>query len=153
MAEFDIKISNEVTTCLSEINASFTAELGRINTELNNKLTAEIEIFKARDTDYVTEAQKTLGRLNNIEEACHNDFGSNRSLVESVTSRFMSINVVIEDFQNKINQHYAVIQRSDFDQLSVSKLIRPTNLKLIREALQLIHLQALRAKNLQISFL
>ena len=54
-----------------------------------------------------------MGRLNNIEEACHNDFGS-------ITSRFMSINVVIEDLQNKINQHYAVVQRSDFDQQSVS---------------------------------
>ena len=32
----------------------------------------------------------------------------------------MSINVVIEDLQNKINQHYAVVQRSDFDQQSVS---------------------------------
>ncbi len=67
MAEFNTKISNEVTTHLSEINASFTAKLGRINTELNNKLTAEIEIFKARDAGYVTEAQKILGRLNNIE--------------------------------------------------------------------------------------
>ncbi|RIA83669.1 hypothetical protein C1645_833456 [Glomus cerebriforme] len=120
MAEFNTKISNEVTTCLSEINASFTAELGRINTELNNKLTAEIEIFKARNTGYTTEAQKILGRLNNIEEACHNDFGSIRSLVESITFRFMSINVVIKDLQNKINQHYAVVQRPDFDQQSVS---------------------------------
>ncbi len=96
--EFNIKISNEVITCLSEINASFTIKLGRINTELNNKLTTEIEIFKACDAGYVTEAQKILERINNIKEACHNDFGSIRSLVESVTSRFMSINVVIEDF-------------------------------------------------------
>ncbi|PKK72876.1 hypothetical protein RhiirC2_776678 [Rhizophagus irregularis] len=59
----------------------------------------------------------TSGSLNNIEEACHNDF---RSLEESVTSRFMSINVVIKDLQNRINQHYAVVQRSDFDQQSVS---------------------------------
>ena len=75
MAEFNTKISNEVITRLSKINASFTVELGRINTELNNKLTAKIEIFKARDAGYATEAQKTLGRLNNIEKACHNDFG------------------------------------------------------------------------------
>ncbi|PKY51897.1 hypothetical protein RhiirA4_424847 [Rhizophagus irregularis] len=47
-------------------------------------------------------------------------FGRIRSLEESVTSRFMSINVVIEDLQNKINQHYAVVQRSDFDQQSAS---------------------------------
>ena len=31
----------------------------------------------------------------------------------------MSINVIIED-QSKINQHYAVVQRSNFDQQSVS---------------------------------
>ena len=55
MAEFNTKISNEVTTRLSEINASFTAELGRINTELKNKLFTEIEIFKAHDAGYVIE--------------------------------------------------------------------------------------------------
>ncbi len=120
MVEFNTKISNEVITCLSEINAFFTAKLGKINTELNNKLTAEIEIFKARNAGYVTEVQKILGRLNNIKEACHNDFGSIRSLVKSITSKFMSINVVIKDLQNKINQHYAIVQRSNFDQLSVS---------------------------------
>jgi hypothetical protein len=65
----------------------------------------------------------------------------------------MSINVVIEDLQNKINQHYAVVQRSDFDQLSVSNESEANSTNLIREALQLIHLQALRAKNSQISFL
>ncbi|GET64572.1 uncharacterized protein OCT59_012018 [Rhizophagus irregularis] len=32
----------------------------------------------------------------------------------------MSINVVIKDLQNKINQHYAVVQRSNFNQQSVS---------------------------------
>src|SRR4051794_33117266 len=113
------KISDELSACDIKINTSITAEItkikndlnnklneevnagfGKINTELNSKLTAEIEIFKARDAGYATEAQKILGRLNNIEEACHNDFGSIRSLVESVTSRFMSINVVIEDLQN-----------------------------------------------------
>ena len=99
-----------------EVNSSFTAELGKNN----NKLTAEIAKINSRDAGYATEAQKILGRLNNIEEACHNDFGRIRSLEESVTSRFMSINVVIEDLQNKINQHYAVVQRSDFDQQSVS---------------------------------
>ena len=107
------KIANELSARLSEINTTFTAELVRINNDLNNKLTAEIEKIKARDAGYATEAQKILGRLNNIEEACHNDFGS-------ITSRFMSINVVIEDLQNKINQHYAVVQRSDLDQQSVS---------------------------------
>jgi hypothetical protein len=32
----------------------------------------------------------------------------------------MSINVVIKDLQNKINQHYTVIQGSDFDQQNIS---------------------------------
>src|SRR5436309_15252576 len=67
MAEFHTKISNEVTTRLSEINASFTAELGKINTELNSKLTAEIENFKASDADYATEEQKIIARLFNIK--------------------------------------------------------------------------------------
>ena len=97
MAEFNIKISNKVITHLSEINTSFTAELDRINIELNNKLIAEIEIFKTHDADYITEVQKILERLNNIEEAYHNNFGSIRFLVKSVTSRFMSINIVIKD--------------------------------------------------------
>jgi hypothetical protein len=109
----DTKVTNELTARLSETISSFTVELGKINTELNSKLTAEIEKIKARDAGYTTEAQKILGRLNNIKEACHNDFGS-------ITSRFMSINVVIEDLQNRINQHYTVVQRSDLDQQSVS---------------------------------
>jgi len=79
----------------------------------NNKLTTEIAKINSHDANYATEAQKILGRLNNIEEACHNDFGS-------IKSRFMSINVVIKDLQNKINQHYTVVQRSDFNQQSVS---------------------------------
>jgi hypothetical protein len=45
-------------------------------------------------------------KVNNIEEACRNEF--NR------------INVVIENLQNEINQHYAIVQRSNFDQQSVS---------------------------------
>src|SRR5438067_10562525 len=87
-AEINTKITNELSARLSEVNSTFTAEIGRINNDLNNKLTAEIGNFKARDAGYTIEAQKILGRLNNIEEACHNDF---RSLEESVTSRFMSI--------------------------------------------------------------
>ncbi|CAB5393384.1 unnamed protein product [Rhizophagus irregularis] len=43
-------------------------------------------------------------KVNNIEEACCNEFSR--------------INVIIEDLQNKINQHYAVVQRSDLDQQS-----------------------------------
>ena len=30
------------------------------------------------------------------------------------------MDVAIQDLQNKINQHYAVVQRSDFDEQSVS---------------------------------
>jgi hypothetical protein len=55
-------------------------------------------------------AQKILSdittKVNNIEEACCNEFGR--------------INVVIENLQKEENQHYAVVQRSDFDQQSVS---------------------------------
>ena len=43
------KVTNEIITRLSEIISSFTMELNKINTELNNKLTAEIKIFKACD--------------------------------------------------------------------------------------------------------
>ena len=92
-AEINTKITNKLSARLSEVNSSFTAELGKNN----NKLTAEIKNFKAHDAGYIIEAQKILGRLNNIEEACHNDFGRIRSLEESVTSRFMSINIVIKD--------------------------------------------------------
>ncbi|UZO21461.1 uncharacterized protein OCT59_013854 [Rhizophagus irregularis] len=45
-------------------------------------------------------------KVNNVEEACRNEFSR--------------INVVIENLQNETNQHYAVVQRSDFDQQSVS---------------------------------
>ncbi len=45
-------------------------------------------------------------KVNNIEKACHNEFSR--------------INVVIENFQNEINQHYAIVQRSNFDQRNVS---------------------------------
>ena len=108
MAEFNTKISNEVTTCLSEINASFTAELGRVN-----KLTAEIENFKARDAGNATEAQKIFSKVDNVtaslttfEGNCRNEFGR--------------INVVIKNLQNEINQHYAVVQRTEFDQQSMT---------------------------------
>ena len=49
----------------------------------------------------------------------------------------MSIDVGIEALRNKINQFYADVRRPDFDQLC------PMDLNLVREALQLIHLQAL----------
>ncbi|PKY57393.1 hypothetical protein RhiirA4_478432 [Rhizophagus irregularis] len=49
-----------------------------------------------------------------------------RSLEKSVTSRFVSIRISIEDLQNKINQHYAV-QSFDFDQQSVSNESEASN--------------------------
>ncbi|CAG8780552.1 4940_t:CDS:2, partial [Dentiscutata erythropus] len=98
IAEINTKIINELSTRLSEIN-----------TELNSKLIAEITKINTRDAGYASEVQKIFSmvnnittKVNNIEEACRNEFSR--------------INVVIEDLQNKINQHYTVVQRSDFDQ-------------------------------------
>ncbi|GBC19258.1 hypothetical protein GLOIN_2v1708658 [Rhizophagus irregularis DAOM 181602=DAOM 197198] len=53
--------------------------------------------------------------FNNIEEACHNDFGN-------ILSEFTSIKTSIEALQNEMIQHYAIAQRLqvDFDQLSVA---------------------------------
>src|SRR5439155_20474679 len=62
-AEINTKITNELSARLSEVNSTFTAELGRINnellevnagfgkinTELSAKLTAEIKKINARD--------------------------------------------------------------------------------------------------------
>ena len=52
----DTKVTNGLTAYLSEIISSFTVELDKINTELNSKLIAEIEKFKAHDAGYTTEA-------------------------------------------------------------------------------------------------
>ena len=82
-AEINTKITNELSARLSEVNSTFTAELGRINNDLNNKLTREIKKIHSRDAGYASEAQKILSmvnnvttRLDNIEEACRNDFSS-----------------------------------------------------------------------------
>ena len=118
------ELNDKFDTCISDINSTFTAKLGRINNDLNNKLNeevnagfgkintklnskliAEAEKNKARNDDFTRKAQKILNdittKVNNIEEACHNEFSR--------------INVVIENFQNEINQHYAIVQRSNFD--------------------------------------
>jgi thermostable 8-oxoguanine DNA glycosylase len=119
--EVNTKIANELFTCLSEINSTFTTKLdrinndlnnklneevnvglGKINTELNSKLTAEIENFKARDAEYVTEAQKIFARLFNIEEARRNDFGRITFLEKGIIDS-------IDDLYKKINQCYAEI--------------------------------------------
>ena len=64
------ELNDKFDTCISDINSTFTAKLGRINNDLNNKLTAE---NKARDDDFTREAQKILNNIttkgNNIEEA------------------------------------------------------------------------------------
>src|SRR6266498_5418727 len=110
------KITNELSARLSEVNSSFTAELGKNN----NKLTAEITKINSRDAGYISEAQKILSmvnnvttRLDNIEEACRNDFGN-------ISSEFTSIKIFIEALRNEMIQRYAIAQRLqvEFDQLN-----------------------------------
>ena len=79
------ELNDKFDTCISNINSTFTAELGRINNDLNNKLneevnakiskiyaeidgklTAEAEKNKARDDDFTREAQKIFSMVNNI---------------------------------------------------------------------------------------
>jgi len=59
-------------------------------------------------------ANNVTTRLDNIEEACRNDFGN-------ISSEFTSIKTSIEALQNEMIQRYAIAQRLqvDFDQLSV----------------------------------
>ncbi|CAG8598995.1 876_t:CDS:1 [Ambispora gerdemannii] len=54
-------------------------------------------------------------KLDNIEEACRNDFGN-------ISSEFTSIKTSIEALRNEMIQRYAIAQRLqvDFDQLSVA---------------------------------
>jgi hypothetical protein len=95
-------------------------ELGKINTELNSKLTAEIENFKARDVGYATEAQKIFARLFNIEEARRNDFDRITSLERGVIDSISSLH-------KKINQCYAEVRSRDFDQYSESNESEASN--------------------------
>jgi hypothetical protein len=117
--EVNTKIASELSTRLSEVNSTFTAELVRNNNELNKKLTGEIAKINSRDAGYVSEAQKILSmvdnvttRLDNIEEACRNDFGN-------ISSEFKTS---IEALRNEMIQRYAIAQRLqvEFDQQSVS---------------------------------
>ena len=101
-AEVYSKIANELSAHLSEVNSTFTAELVRNNNELNKKLTGEIAKINSRDAGYVSEAQKILSmvnnvttRLDNIEEACCNDFGN-------ISSEFTSIRTSIEALRNEM---------------------------------------------------
>ncbi|PKC70627.1 hypothetical protein RhiirA1_454510 [Rhizophagus irregularis] len=61
-AEINTKITNELSARPSEVNSSFTAELGKNN----NKLTAEIAKINSRDAGYASEAQKNLSMVNNV---------------------------------------------------------------------------------------
>ena len=112
--EFDNKLTAKVDTSISKFKSIFIVEINKIYAEIDGKLTAEAEKNKARDDDFTKKAQKIFSiinniitKVNNIEEACRNEFGR--------------INVVIKNLQNEINQHYAVVQRSDFDQQNVSE--------------------------------
>src|SRR5205823_2111318 len=58
--EVSTKIANELSTRLFEVNSTFTAELGRINNDLNKKLTGEITKINSRNTSYASEVQKIL---------------------------------------------------------------------------------------------
>src|SRR3989475_172595 len=109
--EVSTKIANEFSARLFEVNSTFTAELVRNNNELNKKLTGEIAKINSRDAGYVSEAQKILSmvnnvttRLDNIEEACCNDFGN-------VSSEFTSIKTSIEALRNEMIQRYAIAQK------------------------------------------
>ena len=106
-------ISARVTKITNDLSAHDTKTFNAELYEINNKLTAEIAKTNSCDAGYASETQKIFSmvnniitKVNNIEEACHNEFSR--------------INVVIENLQNETNQHYAIVQRSNFDQQSVS---------------------------------
>ncbi|RIA84659.1 hypothetical protein C1645_831913 [Glomus cerebriforme] len=114
--EFDDKLTAKVDTSISNFKSTFIAEISRIYAEIDGKLTAEAEKIKARDGDFTKEAQKILSmvnnmitRLDNVEEACRNDFAS--------------VNASIEALQNGLIQCYTLnrrIQPVKTDQQSVS---------------------------------
>ncbi|GES94128.1 hypothetical protein GLOIN_2v1842500 [Rhizophagus clarus] len=90
-----------------KISDELSARVARIVNDLDAKNnTPEIEnIFINNATT----------RLDNIEEACRNDFGN-------ISSEFTSIKTSIEALRNEMIQRYAIAQRLqfDFDQLSVA---------------------------------
>ncbi|CAG8570834.1 1965_t:CDS:2 [Gigaspora margarita] len=109
IAEINTKISNELSTRLSEIN-----------TELNDKLTTEIKKINSRDAGYASEAQKLFNdmatRINNIEEACYNNFAS--------------VNTSIKALQNGLIQYYTITRRNqpiEADQQSISNHSEASN--------------------------
>ena len=85
------ELNDKFDTCISDINSTFTAELGRINNDLNNKLTADTEKNKARDDNFTRKAQKIFSmvnniitKVNNIEEACRNEFSRINVIIENL---------------------------------------------------------------------
>ena len=84
------------------LSAFFLIYVIRNNNELNKKLIGEIAKINSRDAGYFSEAQKILSmvnnvttRLNNIKEACCNDFGN-------ILSEFTSIKISIEALWNEM---------------------------------------------------
>jgi cell division protein ZapA (FtsZ GTPase activity inhibitor) len=88
-----------------------------------NELSSRVLEIKARDNAFSSEMNGILASLNTIAskfseiekilEQHHNNFCE-------ISSKFTPINTSIENFQNDMAQRYAVIQRSDFDQQSVT---------------------------------
>ncbi|EXX64857.1 uncharacterized protein OCT59_000893 [Rhizophagus irregularis] len=103
--EINDRLTAKVNANISNFNSSFTAEISRIYAEINGKLNAEAKKIKACDDDFSKEVQKILSminnvttRLNNIEEACCNDFAS--------------VNASIDALQNGLIQYYAIARRN-----------------------------------------
>ena len=76
-AEANIKIANDISTRISEVNPSFTAELGRIYTEINGK-------NNSHDVGYAKEAQEILTMMMKW-------FDISQSLKEFSLSNLMSL--------------------------------------------------------------
>ncbi|POG70075.1 hypothetical protein GLOIN_2v1620909 [Rhizophagus irregularis DAOM 181602=DAOM 197198] len=85
---------------------------------LKSPTNGEIAKINSRDAGYASEAQKILSminnattRLDNIEEACRNDFGN-------ISSEFTSIRTSIEALRNEMIQCYAIAQRLQVELIS-----------------------------------
>ncbi|GES79853.1 hypothetical protein GLOIN_2v1842500 [Rhizophagus clarus] len=75
----------------------------------------KIRCIISSDPDIHIRIRSDETTLDNIEEACRNDFGN-------ISSEFTSIKTSIEALRNEMIQRYAIAQRLqfDFDQLSVA---------------------------------
>ena len=81
----NIKIANKLSAHLFKINSTFIIELGKINNDLNNKLTAEIENFKAHDASYTSEMQRIFSIINNVTIR-----------LDEIKRKFITINATIQ---------------------------------------------------------